>query len=315
MAIREQAIGAQVLHFLDDHSLDHNLDNFAFAYRFLIERDAALTSEVNRIIDGGVRIGSGEVARLAGDWSPDPGAGRSAAPQLDRLTLRVLDIIGEVATATGDLNRDLLSAATSLTDGANVRSIVSTMIERTARAESALAEASRQAQSLREELNRLRNDVSRDRITGLPNRAGMEALLQGAIAAPKGCTIAMIDLDNLKAVNDTHGRAVGDRLLRTVATELVDSCRPHSVARWSGGTFMVLFEAMEPVAAVTIVDAARTRIARRRLKVRESDAELDTITLSAGVSSSSERSAAETIADAEHLLGRALDGGRNRTES
>lgn len=314
MTARKPTTGPQILHFLDEHHLDHSPANYEFAYRFLIEQDGALKAEVNRIIDGGVRIGPDEVARLGGEWQANSSEEQTAAPQLDRLTLRVLAIIGDVTNATGDLNRDLVSAAASLTDGANVRSIVSAMIERTSHAEASLADAMRQAQSLREELNALRNKTNRDRVTGLLNRSAMEERLSVAVVSPKGCTIAVLELDSLKAVNDTHGRAVGDRLLRIVAAELAEACRPHAVARWSGEGFLVLIQEKVAFEAGTIVDAARTRIAGRRLKVRGTDAELGTITFSAGVSSSRGRSMAELVASAEALLRRAQDGGRNRTE-
>lgn len=308
--------GPLILRFLDDHRLDHSPANYAFAHRFLIEEDAALKAEVDRITDGGFRIGPDEVARLAGVPSTEPTAEHEPAPQLDRLTLRVLDIIGDAAHATGHLNRDLVSAAASLlgTDGASVRSIVSAMIERTTRAETSLADATRQAQSLREELNALRNDASRDRLTGLLNRLGMEALLSIAVGSPKGCAVAFVDVDRFKAVNDAHGHAVGDRVLQAVATELADACDPHAVARWGGEEFLILLEDMTAAEAGAIVDAARARIARRRLKVRETDVPLGAITFSAGVSSSRGRSVPELVASADALLYRAKNGGRNRIE-
>lgn len=314
MAAKRQATGPQVLHFLDEHSLAHSPANYEFGYRFLTEQDTSLKAEVERIIDGGVRIGPDEVARLVDEWHTDPSIDPAVAPQLDGLTLRVLTIIGEVTDATGDLNRDLVSAAASLTDGASVRSIVSAMIERTSLAEASLAEATRKAESLRVELNALRNRTNRDRLTGLLNRAGIEEQLAVGVASPKGCTIAMVELDGLKMLNETHGRAVGDRLLRVVAMELAESCRPHVVARWSGEGFLVVIPERVASEALAIIDAARSRIAGRRLKVRETDAELGTITLSAGILSSRGRSLAQLVASAEALLVRARSGGGDRVE-
>lgn len=316
MPPEKQPAGPQILRFLDDHRLDHSPANYAFAHRFLIEGDATLKAEVDRITDGGFRIGPDEVARLAGPPSAEASAEHEAAPQLDRLTVRVLDIIGGAASATGNLNRDLVSAAASLlgTDGESVRTIVSAMIERTTRAEASLADATRQAQSLREELNAVRNDANRDRLTGLLNRPGMEERLSTAIASPKGCAIAFVDVDRFKAVNDTHGHAVGDRVLQAVANELAEACQPHAVARWGGEEFIVLMEDMTAAEAGAIVDAARARLARRRLKVRETDAPIGTITFSAGVSSSRGRSVPELVASADALLYSAKNGGRNRIE-
>ncbi len=316
MPTEKPATGSQILRFLDDHRLDHGPANYAFAYRFLIEQETPLKAEVDRIIDGGFRISPGEVAKLAGHAPADSDAERGGVPRLDRLTLRVLDVIGDAAGATGNLNRDLVSAAASLvgTTGAGVRSIVSAMIEQTTRTEASLADATRQAQSLREELNALRTDASRDRMTGLLNRVGMEERLSVAVTALKGCAIAIVDIDHFRTVNAAHGHGVGDRLLRALATELVDGCWPHTVARWGGETFMILMEGKTAAEAGAVVDLARDRIADRRLKVRENGAALGTITFSAGVSSSRGRLVPQLVASADALLRRAKAEGRNRTE-
>jgi diguanylate cyclase len=313
---RPQAIGARVLRFLDEHRLDHSPLNYAFAHRFLFESDRALVSEVKRIIDGGVRINPGEVARLSSRKLERPDVEQDNAPQLDQLTLRVLDIIGEAANATGDLSRDLIGAAASLlgSDGPNVRSIVTAMIERTSRAEASFADATRQAQTLRDELNTVRNVASRDRLTGLLNRHAMEEKLSMAVASAKGCAIAFVDVDRFKVINDTHGHGVGDRVLKVVAETLVEACHPHAVARWGGEEFIVLMEDMIAADAGVIVDAARSALAKRRLKLRENDAPLGAVSFSAGVLSSRGRTVAEMMEGADALLYQAKNAGRNRVE-
>lgn len=313
---RSPAKGSRVLRFLNDHRLDHSPVNYAFAHRFLFEADTALTTEVGRITDGGVRITPGEIAKLSAKVSGPGDVEQDNSPQLDRLTLRVLDIIRDAASATGDLNRDLVGAATSLLgpDGPNVRSIITAMIERTSQAEASLADATRQAQSLRDELNMLRNDASRDRLTGLLNRTAMEERLSIAVSSPKGCAIAFVDVDRFNSINDTHGHGVGDRVLKVVASTLAECCRPHAVARWGGEEFLVLMEDTIAADAGPIIDAARARLAERQFKVRENDAPLGAISFSAGVSSSRGRTVAELVESADALLYQAKSAGRNRVE-
>ena len=81
-----------------------------------------------------------------------------------------------------------------------------------------------------------------DELTGLVNRRGLYEALDGALepgSAPLAVLLA--DLDGFKQVNDTHGHAAGDRLLREVADRLV-ACAPTGavVARLGGDEFAVL---------------------------------------------------------------------------
>ncbi|MTD16975.1 diguanylate cyclase [Nakamurella sp. YIM 132087] len=91
-----------------------------------------------------------------------------------------------------------------------------------------------------EEIARLRFAAEHDPLTGLLNRAGMTRQLVEAHAEGRTFEVAMIDVDGLKPINDTHGHPVGDRLLRQVA-RLLESTTPEgsAVARWSGDEFVV----------------------------------------------------------------------------
>jgi diguanylate cyclase (GGDEF)-like protein len=84
----------------------------------------------------------------------------------------------------------------------------------------------------------------RDSLTGLANRASFEDHLERAIARSRRSRhpvgVLCIDLDHFKRVNDTHGHAVGDKLLEQVARRLEDCLRATDiVARWGGDEFLV----------------------------------------------------------------------------
>lgn len=88
---------------------------------------------------------------------------------------------------------------------------------------------------------RLRNLADHDSLTGLPNRRQFEARMQRVCASHSPFTLWMIDLDGFKEVNDTHGHAVGDELLRQVARRLEHSLRAEDmIARLGGDEFVIL---------------------------------------------------------------------------
>ncbi|WP_174279678.1 GGDEF domain-containing protein [Sphingomonas bacterium] len=302
-----------MLKFLDDHRLDHSPDHYTFAHRYLFASDPGFAREVAGIIDGGVRITPSEVMRLLFSAStPTDGAQNSG---LDRLTLRFLDIVSDTLAATGTLNRDLVQASSSLlsADVPSIRAVIAAMIDRTTKTEGQLAEATAQAQRLREELNAARDEASRDHLTGLANRGATEERLLELLAREGGCCFAFVDIDRFKAINDAHGHGVGDRVLKAVAAWLSETCAPHHVGRWGGEEFVVLFQRVSLADAVAKIEQARATIGQRQMKLRETDQPLGRVTFSAGIASSRGRSAEQLIAAADALLYQAKSQGRDRT--
>ncbi|MEU4690356.1 EAL domain-containing protein [Actinoplanes sp. NPDC023714] len=97
---------------------------------------------------------------------------------------------------------------------------------------------------------RLDHSSTHDALTGLPNRALFHQRLADALAADQPVSIALIDLDDFKTVNDTLGHGAGDALLTTVAARLRDSVREgDTVARLGGDEFVVLLAGITPAEA------------------------------------------------------------------
>jgi diguanylate cyclase (GGDEF)-like protein len=114
-----------------------------------------------------------------------------------------------------------------------------------------------------------RNDLARlsrtDALTGVLNRRGFEDRLDAEIAENRGpVTLVLIDLDDFKSVNDTHGHAAGDELLRWVAQTTAGVVRHiDAVARLGGDEFAVLLpgsaraDALEPATRIQEVLSER----------------------------------------------------------
>ncbi len=91
-----------------------------------------------------------------------------------------------------------------------------------------------------EDLTRLQAESRTDPLTGLPNRRAFEeALAQISSASPT--VLALVDLDELKSINDRLGHAAGDQALRSVAGVLEGSVRTDDLAcRWGGDEFALV---------------------------------------------------------------------------
>ena len=96
-----------------------------------------------------------------------------------------------------------------------------------------------------------------DVLTGLPNRAKFNEVLNGTPAS-KAWSLLLIDLDNLKSFNDTFGHAAGDELISAVARRLATAVRPLPAYRLGGDEFAVILDVVEESA---INDAADRIIA------------------------------------------------------
>src|SRR5690606_11250214 len=104
-----------------------------------------------------------------------------------------------------------------------------------------------------------------DALTGIMNRLAFhesaEQLLRLARRQQQPLSLAYLDVDNFKAVNDRHGHDSGDAVLRTIAQGLRDGMRSTDlVARLGGDEFAVLLPDTDAAAAALAVHKARDRI-------------------------------------------------------
>lgn len=101
-----------------------------------------------------------------------------------------------------------------------------------------------------------------DPLTDLPNRRAFEMALEKEVAraerggAPFG--LVLLDLDHFKRLNDTHGHAYGDEVLKRVARFLVEQVRTQDlVARWGGEEFAILLPATGLKEALEVAERLR----------------------------------------------------------
>ena len=100
-----------------------------------------------------------------------------------------------------------------------------------------------------------RRRAMHDVLTGLPNRAllldRLDHAIAGAARDPRSLAVLFIDLDAFKTVNDRHGHAAGDQVLRQAARRMAESVRcGDTIGRWGGDEFLVIAERLEHPSAV-----------------------------------------------------------------
>ena len=159
--------------------------------------------------------------------------------------------------------------------------------------------------------------ANHDPLTGLLNRRALHARVEQLSAARRrhggACSVLLLDVDHFKRVNDGHGHAAGDEVLRALAATLSRALREVDViARWGGEEFLVVMPDCDIQAALA-----------RAEQVRDSVTRLAVAALPAGYALSISIGAADwpigtelntVVSRADAALYRAKEAGRNRVE-
>lgn len=158
-----------------------------------------------------------------------------------------------------------------------------------------------------------------DYLTGLPNRRTLASLGKARFSQAEGrgagLAVAILDIDNFKAINDTYGHETGDQVLIHVANCLKAELRGTDViARTGGEEFAVLLGEPGHVEAVAVVERMRLAIERARFNM---DGVTIAVTLSAGIATyrPGDRTFEDLVRRADQALYAAKAAGRNRVES
>ncbi len=173
----------------------------------------------------------------------------------------------------------------------------------------------RQKADLAQAVARIQEMATRDALTGLVNRRHMLELMEQehrrCVRSGHTFCLALLDLDHFRDINDRHGHAGGDEVLRTTTREMQAVMRLSDVlARWGGEEFvMMLCDSRAPLARGG-VERLRERVLQLRFELESGPA---AITLSAGLAEHhAGESVAQTLERADKALHEAKAQGRNR---
>ncbi|NCE88828.1 diguanylate cyclase [Pseudomonas sp. L13] len=181
-----------------------------------------------------------------------------------------------------------------------------------------VAHMEQEAQGYREHLEVQRQKALIDPLTGLPNRAAWSERLDYEVNAwhqrGNSLSLAMLDLDHFKRINDGYGHLAGDKVLKIIANVLSKRLRPTDfIARFGGEEFVLLMPDSTLADALAVGEVLREAIAACPFHFK---GEPVTITVSMGVAQfqPGERSDL-ALKRADEALYRAKAAGRNQVQA
>ena len=186
------------------------------------------------------------------------------------------------------------------------------------------AQVERRTEQLARALERLRvsnlalaEESYTDTLTALQNRRYLLARLPELLASKRPIGLLQIDIDYFKEINDRHGHAVGDSVLREIGQMLAAARRDSDVAvRWGGEEFLLLLREVDSDAVLVIAERLRRDIAAREFTDSWGDKIVLTCSVGFSLHPVALQSDRTTFDAALELSDRALydakHGGRNR---
>ncbi len=174
------------------------------------------------------------------------------------------------------------------------------------------------SQLLTDELSRVHLLSLTDELTGLPNRRAFTRRLEDEVARVQRygypLSLALMDLDHFKAINDEYGHAAGDEVLRSFSTNILSMFRHHDmVSRYGGEEFAVLLPNTDLEGAMRALRKVQKRATESTYQFNGSTMPLPTFSAGLALYKPGE-TPGNLIERADTALYRAKRLGRNRIE-
>ncbi|WP_448581026.1 GGDEF domain-containing protein [Thermaurantiacus sp.] len=194
------------------------------------------------------------------------------------------------------------------------------MLAANRRLESDLEQVSRENATLIEKLETAERKAKTDPLTGLLNRRGlMESLRRAMVAAADArvpMSVALLDVDHFKQINDQWGHAIGDEVLRYLGTFLTNCLKKAEgsfSSRFGGEEFVIVLPGMALATALKALETIRAALARQVMRRASDGARLGKISFSAGIAQMRASDTVESLIDrADAALYTAKRAGRDR---
>jgi diguanylate cyclase len=323
--IRRRELLDAICSFLIDHDLEITLENLARAWSAYSGASPGLLQRIEERLRTGDKITQSWLDEHKSELGEREDRALLLLAELDESIGQFTNNTTAVRSATRDYRSELTRQVLQLEGPGQEHEVVSSlaslarsMVERARLAEAGLKSSEQEARALRRRLKKAKHEAERDALTGLPNRRAFELELARQYAecnaAKEALSIAFCDIDHFKRVNDRHGHAAGDRVLKLIA-EVLSHCSNDNchISRHGGEEFVLLFRGLSCSEAKARLDSARRELAGRRLLNRDTNEPFGQISFSAGVANVfAHGNPRDALTAADAALYRAKEAGRDR---
>ncbi|MEO8758506.1 MAG: GGDEF domain-containing protein [Devosia sp.] len=324
--------GLAVLQLLERAQVSPLPAFYRLLYDYVAGVQGLFSSRVGDILAEGERgsdaVGERLYAEFVEPYERTEAVDRAIARMTERLVTLDL-LIGESARASQAQSASLRDATAQFAEPqidaallkdwvARLHATNETMRDANASLGRELQEAQVELKTTHAEIQLARDSMSRDPLTGLANRAGLDVELTRILGERReqqtDLACAVVDIDHFKSLNDRYGHQVGDEVLRIVSRALLVSVRDGDlVGRPGGDEFLVVFPKTGLAAAHEMSDRIRRAIVENDLRAVLGNGVLGGITVSIGVAVFQTNDTISRLVDrADRCLFAAKGAGRNR---
>jgi diguanylate cyclase len=324
--VRHAGLIEQICNFLADAGLDPIPDHYELAWLYIAGSSGIQRMQIDAHLEQHGRIDPVDATRLLDEIRTS-----ISERELSAMVNEAKERIGEARATTEQSSRDAaifgVNLGISLADLddpekskesiVRLQKMTTQMMERTAKAEAELKARSKTMGQLRSRLAQSQKLALSDPLTDLPNRRAFDIDLKDAVELARSkrqpLSVGFCDIDQFKAINDTHGHATGDRVIRLVGDTLRKIVGPSvHVARHGGEEFALIFPDCDGQKAAELLDWARQCLTERNLIARDTRAAIGKVSFSGGVAElRSGENLSAMLMRADSALYRAKDSGRN----
>lgn len=318
-----------VIPLMSRHKVPPTPHNYAIWYNHIAGENPDLSAEIDRLIAEKTPFSAAVNAQLYRQYVAE-----HDIVSIERVRTGLHKILSEVGLTLSEAGNDahavegrlggIVHEVSGQNDLSDIRHLLQALVEETRSMQRVTSGMHQRFESKSQEIEQLQQQLERERkraitdpLTGLYNRFALFERMHAAIAeidAGEAPSLIMLDIDHFKAINDTHGHLIGDRVIRFVAETLQNNIKgKDSAARYGGEEFTVLLPATPSRGAEAVAETIRKAVAAAQLVRADNKKPLGKITLSAGVATyQSGEDIMELINRADQALYRAKAAGRNR---
>jgi diguanylate cyclase (GGDEF)-like protein len=252
-----------------------------------------------------------QVGGIAGHGSRSARVSEGGRDELGRLAMTINSFLDTIERADNGRDRAEAQLIALNRELANEREAIAeinrSLEEKVRQRTDALELLNDQLQQRHTQLQDARAQATTDALTGLGNHRAFQQIIRDAVKAGGDVGLAIIDIDNFKAINDQRGHLVGDQVLRDFSAALMELGMADRAYRYGGDEFAIVLPGEGQTAAVASAEQIRIAVQQRLDGVGN-------VTVSVGAASYPETAdaAEELIYGADAAMYWAKSAGKNR---